>query len=61
LAILPPESQIIAVDIIYLVAAAQSTDAGIACSVNPVRFFRRQLASATTIHYAVRHYQLLEL
>jgi len=43
------------VDIIYFAGAAQSTDAGIACSENLVHFFSRQLASATTTQYSVRH------
>jgi hypothetical protein len=51
----PTSSQIIAVNIIYLAVAAQSSDAGIACSENPVYFFTRQLASATTTQYSIRH------
>ena len=55
IALVAAGSQIIAVVIIQFAVAAQSADAGIAGSENVVHFFRRQLASATTTQYPVRH------
>ena len=53
-------SQIITMDIIDLVVAAQSSDAIIACSENRVHFFRRQLTSTKAAQYALRHDLLLQ-